>query len=73
MVNASRINHLYECFSSACSSHFRMIQKAMAVMSDDMAYTSPSVVENQNVSLNVYAREPMNAAAKMVYVFPCVI
>ena len=35
----------------------------MAVMSDDMAYTSPSTALNQNESVNVKARAPMADAA----------
>ena len=39
--------------SSACSSHFRIAQNTTEVNNDDIAYTSPSTAENQNVSLKV--------------------
>ena len=38
----------------------------------DIAYTSPSTAENQNESLNVYAKAPTNPAPKTAYIFPFV-
>ena len=57
--------HLLAYGWSACSYHLVIAQKTMAVKSDDIAYTSPSTAENQNVSLNVYARAPTAPDPKM--------
>ena len=43
--------HLLECGWSASSYHLVMAQNTMAVNNDDIAYTSASTAENQNVSL----------------------
>ena len=46
-----------------------MAQNTSAVTSDDIAYTSPSTAENQNVSLYVYARAPTAPEPKIVMTF----
>ena len=43
--------HLLAYGVSACSYHLIIAQNTIAVKSDDIAYTSPSTAENQNVSL----------------------
>src|SRR5690606_28835619 len=48
--------------ASACASHFRIAQNTTAVQREDMAYTSVSTAENQNVSEKVYANAPTNPA-----------
>ena len=50
---------------SACSYHFVMAQNTMAVNNDDIAYTSPSTAENQNVSEKQYASAPTIPAPYM--------
>src|SRR5438093_452680 len=51
-----------ECFSSATVSHLKIAQKTIAVKNEELAYTSPSTAENQNESLNVYAKAPTRPA-----------
>jgi hypothetical protein len=46
-------------------SHFKIAQKTTAVKSEELAYTSPSTAENQNVSENIYARDPTTADPKI--------
>ena len=46
------------CGSSAWSYHLVIAQSTRAVTSEDIAYTSPSTAENQNVSEKQYARAP---------------
>ena len=53
-----RTIHLLAYFVPACSYHFVIAQNTSAVNSEDMAYTSPSTAENQNVSEKQYARAP---------------
>jgi hypothetical protein len=53
MKKAIRTSHLLEYFSSAILSHLRIAQNTNAVKNDDVAYTSPSTAENQNVSEKV--------------------
>src|SRR5574344_865014 len=43
---------------SSCSYHLVMAQNTIAVNSEDIAYTSPSTAENQNVSEKQYASAP---------------
>ena len=50
MRNAISTIHLLECGRSARSYHMVIAQNTIAVISDDMAYTSPSTAENQKVS-----------------------
>ena len=61
--------HLFAYGVSACSYHLVIAQNTRAVKRDDMAYTSPSTAENQNVSLNVYARAPTAPDPKMAIAF----
>ena len=51
--------HLFAYGVSACSYHLVIAQTTKAVKSDDIAYTSPSTAENQNVSEKQYANAPM--------------
>ena len=69
MMNEISTIHLLAYGESACSYHFVMAQKTIAVTSEDIAYTSPSTAENQNVSLNVYASAPTAPDPKMVMAF----
>ena len=49
----SKIIHLDAYLSSASLSHLRIAQNVIAVKVEDIAYTSPSVAENQKESENV--------------------
>ena len=69
MRNEISTIHLFAYGVSACSYHLIMAQNTRAVISEDMAYTSPSTAENQNVSLNVYARAPTAPEPKMAIAF----
>src|SRR5690606_39436054 len=51
MMYMIRRSHRSACGSSARFSHFRISQKTAAVHNEDMAYTSDSTAEYQNVSL----------------------
>src|SRR5690606_2548674 len=51
-------SHRSDCGSSARTSHFKIAQNTTAVQSDDIAYTSASTAENQNVSVKAYASAP---------------
>ena len=53
--------HLLEKRLSSSSYHLVMHQTTRAVNRDDIAYTSPSTAENQNVSEKQYARAPTAA------------
>ena len=54
-----RTIHLFAYGKSACSYHLVIAQNTMAVNNEDMAYTSPSTAENQNVSEKQYTRDPI--------------
>ena len=47
-----------------------MAQNTRAVNNDDVAYTSASTAENQNVSEKAYARAPVSPAAIIAIVCP---
>ena len=47
-----------------------MAQNVMAVISDDIAYTSPSTALNQNESVKVYANAPIADAANTAQFSP---
>ena len=70
MMNEMSTIHLFAYGVSACSYHLVMAQNTSAVTRDDIAYTSPSTAENQNVSLNVYARAPTAPAPKIAMALP---
>src|SRR5512133_2385446 len=49
-----------------------MAQKTTAVKSEEVAYTSPSTAENQNVSEKAYARAPVSPAPSTAITLPVV-
>ena len=61
--------HLFAYGVSACSYHLIIAQNTIAVKSEDIAYTSPSTAENQNVSLKQYARAPTAPDPKIAIAF----
>ena len=65
-----RTIHLLAYGVSAWSYHLVMHQNTRAVTSEDMAYTSPSTAENQNVSLKQYARAPTAPEPNMAIAVP---
>ena len=69
MRNEIRTIHLFAYGVSACSYHFVIAQNTRAVTRDDIAYTSPSTAENQNVSLKQYARAPTAPDPKIAIAF----
>src|SRR5690606_6181620 len=56
-------SHLSACGSSARASHFNIAQNTTAVQREDIAYTSDSTAENQNVSVKAYASAPTTPEA----------
>ena len=59
MRNEISTIHLFAYGVSAWSYHLVIAQTTSAVKSDDIAYTSPSTAENQNVSEKQYANAPI--------------
>src|SRR5690606_37695773 len=57
-----KINQRSAPSSSARTSHFNIAQNTTAVHKEDMAYTSDSTAENQNVSEKAYANAPTKPA-----------
>src|SRR5690606_906970 len=60
---AIRISHLSASGSSARASHSKIAQKTTAAHCDDIAYTSHSTAQNQNVTVKAQGSAPTSAEA----------